>query len=79
MIAALPPGAIDTPSGTVAILQSTLEATVDVEQVAAWVQRKGGQLAVATARPSEGLGGGRIVHLPSRRPYFIVPKAALKR
>jgi hypothetical protein len=78
MIAALPPAAIDTPPGTVAILESTLDATVDVAQVADWVQRKGGELAVATPSPSEGSGAGRIVQLPSRHPYFIVPKAALK-
>lgn len=78
MIAALPPAAIDTPLGTVAILESTLDATVDVAQVADWVQRKGGELAVAAPSPSEGSGAGRIVQLRSRHPYFIVPKAALK-
>ena len=47
-------------------------------QVADWVQRKGGELAVATPSPSDGSGAGRVVQLRSRHPYFIVPKAALK-
>ena len=78
MIVALPRAAIDTPPGTVAILESTLDATVDLAQVADWVQRKGGEPAMATPPPSEGSGAGRVVHLRSRHPYFIVPKAALK-
>jgi len=78
MIASLPPAAIDTPPGMVAILESTLDAAVDLAQVADWVQRKGGEPAVATPPPSEGSGAGRVVQLRSRHPYFIVPKAALK-